>query len=325
MLCSLRFSSQTRRWYGLLAVGVIFLVSCRRKAEQPAGPPSEPTIQAMGDSDLIILARDNNIRVCADLYDRAKAAFKNAQWDRALELTGGLATAPTSHTEHTHLRVRSRTMRSVIFAGQIQGNLELAEAYGQGAEKTKNPQFKAAYQQLQKDSLQAAARAALGLAETAHLLAPDGRTARSEPLEFSIPPSEDPGAIPSLERVKEGGWIEDNQQQSAAADALRKGMDEALAEVVGGDLAKARSVFADGPAEIDGTAFAIFLSQQLANGAIVFDRQHNRDSEKMKILCDEGEETLKAAQALLKENPNKDEEKAVQKLQDRFKTILIGG
>jgi hypothetical protein len=45
----------------------------------------------------------------------------------------------------------------------------------------------------------------------------------------------------------------------------------------------------------------------------------------MKILCDEGEETLKAAQALLKENPNKDEEKAVQKLQDRFKTILISG
>jgi vacuolar-type H+-ATPase subunit E/Vma4 len=41
----------------------------------------------------------------------------------------------------------------------------------------------------------------------------------------------------------------------------------------------------------------------------------------LKTLCDEGEETLKAASALLKENPDKDKEKEVKNLQDRFKKI----
>jgi len=308
-----------------MAIAGIVLLSCGHTTEKSAAPTTENSAASISDNDLIVMARGNNINICAQLYERAKGAFKNAQWDRALELTAGLATAPTSHTEHTHLRVRSRTLRTVIFAGQIKGNMKLAETYGQGADKTKNPQFKAAYQRLQNDTLQAAAHAALGLAETAHLLAPDGVTSKSQPVEVSIPPTDSPVEIAALARVKEGGWLEPDQQESAAADSLRKGMDDALAEVISGDLAKARSAFADGPKELDGAAFAIFLSQELADGAIVFDRHHTRDSLKMKTLCDEGQETLKAALALLKDNPDKDKEKEVKKLQDRFSTILKNG
>jgi hypothetical protein len=43
---------------------------------------------------------------------------------------------------------------------------------------------------------------------------------------------------------------------------------------------------------------------------------------KLKTLCTEGDETIKAAQGLLKDNPDKDKEKEIKKLQDRYKTIL---
>jgi hypothetical protein len=300
-----------------MAIAGIVLVSCGPKTEKSAGPIS--------DHDLMVMARGNDIKITEQLFNRAKDAFKSGQWDRALELTEGLATAPTARVGHTHFRVRSRTLRTVIYAGQLKGRMELAEAYGQGADKAKNPQFKAEYRRLQNDHLQAAAHAALNLAETARQLAPDGVISKTVPLETSIPPTEGPVEIAALERVKEGGWLEPDQQESAAADSLRKGMDDALAEVVSGDLAKARTVFADGPANLEGAAFAIFLAQELADGAIVFDRHHRPDSLKMKTLCDQGQETLKAALARLQDNPDKDKEKEVKKLQDRFKTLLKKG
>jgi hypothetical protein len=192
---------------------------------------------------------------------------------------------------------------------------------------------------LQNDYLQAAAHAALGLAETVHLIVPHRETAPATPrpprhpsghpytipLEVSVPPGEAPVEIAALGRVKEGGWIEPDQQQSAAAESLRKGMDEALEDVVSGDLAKARTVFADGPANMDAAAYVVFLSQELAEGAVVFDRHHARDPQKLKMLCDEGQETLQAALAILKVHPDADKEKEIQMLQDKLKTLLASG
>jgi hypothetical protein len=39
-------------------------------------------------------------------------------------------------------------------------------------------------------------------------------------------------------------------------------------------------------------------------------------------LCDEGYEAVKAAEALLKETPDKDKEKQVEKLEDQIKFTL---
>lgn len=258
-----RLLFQILRWCSLLAIAGMVLASSGSKAEQSAGPPPEQSTKAISDDDLIVMARGNNIRICADLYDRAEDAFKNSQWDRALKLTAGLATAPTSHTEHTHLRVRSRTLRTVIYTGQLKGNMELAEAYGQGVDKAKNPKFKVAYQRLRNAYLQAAADAALNLAEAVNLLAPHGVISKTVPVEPRVPPNEGLAGIAALAHVKEGVWLEPDQQKSAAADSLLKGMDDALAEVVSGDLTKAHTVFADGPVNINGAAFAIFLSRDL--------------------------------------------------------------
>ncbi len=140
-------------------------------------------------------------------------------------------------------------------------------------------------------------------------------------LEASYPAIEGPPEIKELMTIEDGTWIEPDQQDSALVGALRKGVDDALADVVGGDRAKARQALASGSTQLEGASFAIFLARELAEGAVIFDSHHSLDPQKLRALCDEGDETLKAALALLKDTPNKDQEKEVKKLQDKFKTI----
>jgi hypothetical protein len=152
-------------------------------------------------------------------------------------------------------------------------------------------------------------------------MAPDGVIAKQLTLDANYPTTEGPAEVKQLASVEAGGWIEPDEQESAAADALRKGVDDALADVVSGDRAKARQALAAGSTQFDGAAFALFLAQELAQGAVVFDRHHGRDPQKLVTMCDEGEACLKAALALLKDTPNKDEDSAAKKLQDKFKTL----
>jgi hypothetical protein len=291
MLPSLRSLFQTLRLSGLITIIGLVLVSCGPSTEQ-TGPPTNP-------------------------YDRAKDAFKSGELDRALEFTDKLATAtpPGDFTE------RARVLRAVIYAGEIKSKMELVAAYGKGVDNAKNPQFKANYRRLQSENLQSATHATLDLAEVAHEIAPDGVIAKELTLEAGYPTTEGPVEVAALAKVKDGGWLEPDQQDSAAADSLRKGIDDALADAVSGDRAKARNALAGGSIKIDGASFAIFLSKELAEGAVAFNRHHGRDPQKLITICDEGEGTLKAAQAILKDQPDKDKEKEVKKLQEKFKTI----
>ncbi len=277
--------------FGLIVIAGVVVISCGPTANQPAVQTSP--------------------------YDRAKDAFKSGQLDKALDLTDKLATA----TPAVDTTDRARVLRAVIYAGELKGTKELAEAYGKGSEKAKNPRFESEYRRLQHDNQQAAAKATLNLAETAHQIAPDGVIVKQLTLEVSYPVTEGPTEIKDLARVEQGAWIESDQQESASADSVRKGVDEALADVVSGDRAKARQALANGSTSLDGAAFAIFLSKELADGAVIFDRHHSRDPQKLITICDEGDETLKAALAGLKDTPNKDEAAEVKKLQDKFKTI----
>jgi hypothetical protein len=250
-------------------------------------------------------------------FDGAKEAFKSGDLDKALDLTDKLATAtpPSEYTE------RARMLRAVIYAGEMKGAKELADAYGQGAEKCKNSRFKTEYLRLHHDSLENASRAALNEAETAHQIAPNGEIAKELTLEANFPINEGPTEIKDLAKVEEGGWLEPDQQESAATDSLRKGLDDALADVVSGDRAKARQALASGSLNLTGTAAAIFLAQELAVGAAIFDRHHARDPQKLLAVCDEGDQTLKAALAQLKVTPDKDQEKAAKKLEEKFSTL----
>jgi hypothetical protein len=286
-----RYCSPSLRLLSFIILAGVILVSCGPSTNKPAATTSP--------------------------YERAAEAFKKGQLDNALGLTDKLAraTPPGDSTD------RARVLRAVIYTGELKAATELAAAYDKGAEKSRNPQFTAAYRRLHSDNLSIAAKAALNLAETTHQLAPDGLIVKKLTLETSFPTTEGPTSIKQLARVMEGGWIESDDQEAAQTDAVRKGIDEALADVVSGDRAKARQALASGSTQLDGADFAIFLARELADGAAVFDRHHGRDPQKMLTLCDEGDVAVKAALAQLKDKPDKDLEKEAKKLQDQFKTI----
>jgi hypothetical protein len=244
--------------------------------------------------------------------------FKRGRFDRALEFTDGLASAApvTKFTE------RAQVLRVVIFTGQVKSYKELVDAYTKGADQTKNPHFKAEYERLHHDNMQDGMRAALGLAETAHQLLEGGKVSKELILEAPYPSVEGPLEVADLGHVREGGWIEPDHQESAAIDSLNKGVDDALAEAVSGDRSKVRNALASGSTTISGLDFALFLGNQLVEAASFFDRRHSRDPLKFRTVCNEVYEAVKAADALLKETPDKDKEKQVRKLEDQIKTTL---
>jgi hypothetical protein len=251
-------------------------------------------------------------------YQDAKDMFKRNRFDRALEFTDGLASASPA-TKYTE---RAQVLRVVIYTGQVKSCKELVDAYTKGADATKNTHFKAEYGRLRHDNMQDGMKAALGLAETAHQLLEGGKVSKELILEAPYPSIEGPLEVADLARIGEGGWIEPDHQEIAAIDSLNKGIDDALAGAVSGDRSKARTALASGSATIDGLDFTLFLGNQLVQAASFFDRRHSNDPLKLRAVCNEGYEAVKAAEALLKETPDKDKEKQVKKLEDQIKTTL---
>ncbi|MCI0409894.1 MAG: hypothetical protein L0191_15260, partial [Acidobacteria bacterium] len=125
-----------------------------------------------------------------------------------------------------------------------------------------------------------------------------------------------------LAKVMEGGWIDPDEQETAGKDALLKGINNSLADLVGGDRSKARASLSAGPVMIDGADFGIYLGRQLVTAASMFDKKHMRDSSKLKLICGEADEAAQGVAASLKEKPSKDKERALKKLQDDIKTTL---
>ena len=251
-------------------------------------------------------------------YDAAKDMFKRGRFDKAIEFSDALATAspPNAFTE------RAQVLRAVIFSGRLRAYEELESAYNKGATTTKNPRFEAEYQRLRHDNLQMAGQSALALAETAHQLSVSGTLPKEVTLEASYPTTEGPIELADLEKVRQGAWIEPDAQDAVANQAVFKGIDDALADVVSGDRSKARTALATGSTKLDGISFALYVGKGLVDGAVMFDRKHGRDSQRLKTMCTEADEIVKATLALLKDNPDKDKEKDVKKLQDQIKSTL---
>jgi hypothetical protein len=277
-------------WTLVLAL-LILVVSCEPPVKQPTGP-----------------ARD---------YTDAEDLFKKGNFDRSLTYSEGVASASPSNA-YTE---RARVLRIIIYGGRVKAYEELADAYGKGSEKTKNPTFKADYERLRNDSLQYASASALGLAEAAHRMMESG-IGKEVVLEVPYPAAEGPVTVTQLSPVMQGAWIEPADQDAASRDAQSKGIDDELALAVGGDRAKARAELTAGPVKIPGWDFALFLGNELLNGATAFDHKHYRDYEKFKILTQQADDAAQAALTLLKDSPDKDKEKAAKKLQDDIKAAI---
>lgn len=282
------------RWssLALAIVQLLWVLACAPPVERPKGAAAE--------------------------FEDAKDMFKRGRVDRALEFTDELVTASPANK----FTDRARVLRVVILSGQINAYKALADAYSKGVDNTKNTHHIAAYSQQRNDNLQLGAKRALNLGEVCLQLLQGGTLPKELTLEAPYPTTEGPLEIREFAQLSEGGWIEPDQQETMSTSAVNKAIDDALAEIIGGDRAKARTALSAGPVKLDGVDFGLYLGKELLEGASLFDRKHIRDSQKFRTLANQANEVTKATLALLKENPNKQKEQQVKKLQDQIKTAL---
>ncbi|MBZ5514698.1 MAG: hypothetical protein LAN62_07615 [Acidobacteriia bacterium] len=249
-------------------------------------------------------------------FDSAKDSFKRGRFDRTLEFCEGPSTAspPNAFT------ARAQVLQVVVYGGFIKADRQLADAYQKGSDANKTPRAKSAYLSLRHDNLQVASQLALALAAVAHRITQAGPIPKEVTLEAPYPTREEAKAPPELARVEEGAWVEPEDQEALARHAQFQGIEDALAEIVGGDRPKARAALGAGPVKLNGGNFAIYLGQQLLVGESIFDKKHIHDPQKSRTMLDEADAAAKAAQAFLKENPDKTAEKSLKKLQDDIKS-----
>jgi hypothetical protein len=270
----------------------VFLLACTPPVERPKGPAAD--------------------------YAEAKDVFKKGRLDRVINLTDGLAeTKPPDQ-----YALQARVLRTVVFSGQIKTFDNMADSYQKGQKAVRQAGYAANYRRARQDALQMGGNSALGLGEVAQQFIADGSLPKELVLDAPWPEAEGPEVVEQLKRVRDGGRISPEDQDAAALAASRKGIDDALAEIVNGDRAKARTALAAGPVKLNGVDFAIFLDQQVLSGAKMFDGSHLQDPEKLKTMCGLAESITQQALALLKESPNKDQEKAVKKLQGEIKKTM---
>ena len=131
--------------------------------------------------------------------------------------------------------------------------------------------------------------------------------------------------ISQLERVRAGAWIEQAEQEQAALDAPRAGVDDTLAEVVRGDRFKAQSLMKAGPVKLDTVDFGIFLGNSVLTGATLFDRKHTQDPQKFRLVYALAQSTAKATEDALKASPDPAKQKRLKKLEDDIKAELKNG
>jgi hypothetical protein len=257
----------------------------------------------------------------AGAYLDATDMFKRGRYDRALEFTESIASASPSNP-YTD---RARVLRAVILTGQMNGYKELGDAYSKGVDAIKNPRYRAEYERLHHDDFQYASKLALGLGEVAQQLTVGGTLPKELTLEAPYPSLEGPMMISQLDRVRAGGWIEQSDQEQAALDAPRAGIDDALAEVVRGDRFKAQSLMKAGPVKLDPVDFGIFLGNGVLTGASLFDKKHTQDPQKFRVVYALAQATAKATGDALKASPDPDKEKRLKKLEDDIKAESKNG
>lgn len=254
----------------------------------------------------------------AGAYAEAEQTFNKGNFDRAIELTDKLANSspPNEFTE------RARVLRVIIFSGSVNAYKELTEAYEKGAQQAKEPALRGEYRRLRQDNFQLWSKGALALGEVAQQLTTGGTIPKELTLEAPYPATEGPVTVFQLEQVMKGNAIGAEGEDAAAAAARRKGVDDALAEIVGGDRSKARTALTAGSAKLSGVDCALFLARELLVGAEAFDRKHGDEPTKFMVLHARSQEAVKAALAQLKENPNADREDEAKKLQNELKSAM---
>lgn len=254
-------------------------------------------------------------------YESAKEFFArghSANYDHALDTLETLSDAdpPNDYTN------RARVLRAVIFSGEFEGYKSLAEAYEKGADKATDSGVRSEYSVLYRDNMRRAGEISLGFTETAMQLTKGGEVPQGLTLDAPYPAALPSASSPTLDKVEKGVKIEQDEEQNAAFAAPGMGIAKILSAVVSGDPDAVKSKMNAGAVTLDRAAFALFLGNEVMNGASLFDKKHIYDPGKYQQLTGVAEGMGQAAAAALKESPDPSAEKQLKTLQDQIKADL---
>jgi len=254
-------------------------------------------------------------------YQNAKDFFArghSANYDHALDALAALSDAdpPNDYTE------RARVLRTVILSGQFEGYRTLAEAYEKGAGKATDSEVKSDDTSLSRDTLRRAGEISLNFAEAAMQLTKGGQVPKGLTLDAPYPITLTSVSSATIDKIEKGDKTGPEEQQDASLGAPGLGVAKMLTAVVGGNADAVKSKMSAGPVPLDSARFGLFLANELADSASLFDRKHLYDPGKYKQLADIAQNAGLACAAALKESPDPETEKQLKKLQDQIKAGL---
>ncbi|HXJ91667.1 MAG TPA: hypothetical protein VMT20_02155 [Terriglobia bacterium] len=254
-------------------------------------------------------------------YQNAKDYFSrghSANYDHALDALATLSDAdpPNDYTD------RARVLRAIILSGQFEGYKSLAEAYKKGSDKTTESGLKSEYDELYRDTLRRAGEISLTFAEAAMQLTKGGQIPKSLALDAPYPVTLASVSSATLDKVESGEKIGEDEQSDAALGAPGMGIAKMLSEVVGGDAEAVKSKMNAGAVPLDSAKFGLFLANELASSASLFDKKHIYDPEKYKQLANIAQNAGQAVAATLEVSPDPDTEKHLKELEDQLKAGL---
>lgn len=242
----------------------------------------------------------------------------SANYDHALDTLSTLSDAdpPNAYTD------RARVLRAVILSGQFEGYRSLAEAYQKGSDSATDSAVRSEYASLARDTMRRAGEISLTFAETAMQLTKGGQVPKNLTLEAPYPVTLGSVSSATLDKVEKGVKIGEDEEQDAALRAPEMGIAKTLSAVVGGDQDAVKSKMNAGPVTLDRAAFALFLGNEVLNGASLFDKKHIYDPGKLKQLAGIADSMGSAAATVLKESPDPAAEKRLKTMQDQIKADL---
>ncbi len=248
-------------------------------------------------------------------YQQAKVMFRQGNLDRALSLTDPMVSGNVNDPDTFNARV----LRAVIFSGRIKAYRELADTYKKGAHAARNPRFIASYNSRRSNDLQYGSQAALNLGEVIMEFTSTPAFPETLTLDAPWPDVEGPEVVSALTKIRQGGWVPEDEQDAAALDAQHKWIDDALVELVGGDRSKARTEMTAGPVKLNGLDFALFLEKHIVDGLAFFGPQYLASPGQLKTLCGVADRLVPPITTMLKAKPDKAKEEEFKKLQNQVK------
>jgi hypothetical protein len=254
-------------------------------------------------------------------YASAKEFFArghSANYDHALDTLATLSNAdpPNDFTD------RARVLRAVILSGELEGFKTLAEAYQKGSDKATDSGVKSEYAGLYRDTLRRAGEISLGFTEAAMQLIKGGQLPKGLTLDAPYPVTLTSISTGTIGKIETGARIGNDEEQDAALGAPGLGIAKVLSAVVGSDQDAVKSKMNSGPVPLDRAKFGLFLTDELATSATLFDRKHIYDPGKYKQLAGIAQGAGQATTLALNESPDPDTEKNLKKLQDQIKAGL---